>query len=556
MAEQQPQKPRLGDILVEQGFITQEHIDIALKIQVVKRKFLGEILKDLGFISSTELALALARQAHLKYVDLAETPTSKDALSTLNYNEAKQMRIIPLDKQDNTIVVAIDDPFDMRKEADVKRRFAGLNVDFVVAASDALKKYIEIYYRMLYNPLEKELETEIKKFAAGGGDIIKYTDLILDLAVYHNASDIHINPLDDMSYLFIRIDGLLHNIAVIPVYVHNNVTSRIKLLSEINIAERRIPQDGSFTYDTLGLTVDVRVSTLPTAFGEKIVMRVLKKDISRLNLIFLGYLPEQLDILREAANLPYGMVLVSGPTGSGKSTTLYSMLRAVDYLKRNVVTVEDPIEYNFNFIYQTEVNTSAGYRFSTALKYLMRQDPDVILVGEIRDEETADMCVMASNTGHLVLSTIHANEAITTIQRLLTLTTEKETTLSTIKVIAAQRLLRKLCPYCRKDAPELAEQLLKKYPYLKEHITFEPHTYVHVGCERCRKTGYVGRTTVAEVLKFDDEIIDAFLQDKTIVELHDLLRQKGFLNMNDVGVLKVLMGETDYDEVKRVVQAG
>jgi type II secretory ATPase GspE/PulE/Tfp pilus assembly ATPase PilB-like protein len=248
------------------------------------------------------------------------------------------------------------------------------------------------------------------------------------------------------------------------------------------------------------------------------------------------------------------MVLVSGPTGSGKSTTLYAMLRAVDYLKRNVVTVEDPIEYNFNFIYQTEVNTSAGYRFSTALKYLMRQDPDVILVGEIRDQETADMCVMASNTGHLVLSTIHANESITTIQRLLSLTTEKETTLSTIKVIAAQRLIRKLCPYCRKFAPEVADKLLKKYPYLKKHIDFEPKTYIHVGCERCRKTGYIGRTTVAEVLKFDDEIIDAFLKDKTIVELHELLRQKDFLDMNDVGILKILMGETDYDEIKRIVK--
>ena len=327
-----------------------------------------------------------------------------------------------------------------------------------------------------------------------------------------------------------------------------------KLLYEITSQEKikifEETGDVDFGYEIPGLA-RYRANYFMQKNGISAVFREIPSEI--LTVEQLGLPP----VIAKLADLPRGLVLVTGPTGSGKSTTLAAIIDQANRTRKDhIITVEDPIEYNFNFIYQTEVNTSAGYRFSTALKYLMRQDPDVILVGEIRDEETADMCVMASNTGHLVLSTIHANEAITTIQRLLTLTTEKETTLSTIKVIAAQRLLRKLCPYCRKDAPELAEQLLKKYPYLKEHITFEPHTYVHVGCERCRKTGYVGRTTVAEVLKFDDEIIDAFLQDKTIVELHDLLRQKGFLNMNDVGVLKVLMGETDYDEVKRVVQAG
>ncbi|HIC86748.1 MAG TPA: type II/IV secretion system protein, partial [Aquificae bacterium] len=365
---------------------------------------------------------------------------------------------------------------------------------------------------------------------------------------------IHINPLSNVSFLFLRIDGILQPTAVIPYSLHGNVVSKIKLMANMNVAERRIPQDGSFSYSSLGQKVDVRVSTLPTAFGEKVVMRVLKKDISKLNLDFLGFLPMQKELLKKAVNLSYGMLLTSGPTGSGKSTTLYSLLRSINYLKRNVVTVEDPIEYRFNFIYQTEINTAIGYKFSTALKYFMRQDPDVILVGEIRDKETANTSVEAANTGHLLLSTIHANCAITTVQRLLNLVEDKDVALSVLKVISAQRLLRKLCPFCKQEAKEDLELLKKKYPKIFDLIDFEPKVYRAKGCERCGNRGYIGRTVLAEVLELDDDLINLFYKNTSLIDIKKKLEERNFLDMPKVATYKILSGETDINEVKRVLE--
>jgi type IV pilus assembly protein PilB len=269
--------------------------------------------------------------------------------------------------------------------------------------------------------------------------------------------------------------------------------------------------------------------------------------------MFLGYHPSQLEILREAARLPFGMVILSGPTGSGKSTTLYSMLRSIDYLKRNVVTVEDPIEYKFNFIYQTEVNVPSGYQFSTALRYLMRQDPDVILVGEIRDEETANISVSAANTGHLLLSTVHANDALTTVYRLLSLCSEKDITLAVLRVIAAQRLARKLCPFCKEEDPEGLAYIKKKYPDVFKRLDFEPRVYKSKGCDKCRNIGYIGRSVVAEVLRFDTQLVDAFMHNVSIHEMGKMLESKGFLSMQKSAIYKVLKGETDLKEMRRVV---
>jgi type IV pilus assembly protein PilB len=382
----------------------------------------------------------------------------------------------------------------------------------------------------------------------------KTVNTILDLAIYLNTSDIHISPLADISFLFFRIDGILHSIAVIPLFVHNNIVSRIKLLSGMNVAERRIPQDGAFSYETFGEKVDIRTSTLPTAFGEKVVMRILRKDISRLNLAFLGYAEHQLELVKKAGSFSHGMVIVSGPTGSGKSTTLYSLLRSIDYLKRNVVTVEDPIEYKFNFIYQTEVNEAIGYRFATALRSLMRQDPDVILVGEIRDEETAEISVSAANTGHLLLSTVHANDALTTVYRLLSLCKEKDVALAVLRVISAQRLVRKLCPFCKEEDPETLDYLKKKYKDFIDNLPFEPKVYKSKGCDKCRGIGYSGRSVVAEVLEFDTELTDAFLKNMPLMKIKELLKEKNFWDMEKSGIYKVLKGETDYKEVMRVVK--
>ena len=545
------QKGKLGEILIKLGFITQEHIEVALKIQQIQKKKLGEILKELGFVSPRELALALAYQANLEYINLEEYYPKKEALFLLTKRIATLYNALCVDIKGDTVLVVIDDPYDIRKQATLRNLLKNYKVKFAIAEPEAIVRAIEIYYTYYTNPLDKQFTEEILKPEP---DIEKVVDLILNMAIYYNASDIHINPLSNVSFLFLRIDGILQPTAVIPYSLHGNIVSKIKLMANMNVAERRIPQDGSFSYSSLGQKVDVRVSTLPTAFGEKVVMRVLKKDISKLNLDFLGFLPMQKELLKKAVNLSYGMLLTSGPTGSGKSTTLYSLLRSINYLKRNVVTVEDPIEYRFNFIYQTEINTAIGYKFSTALKYFMRQDPDVILVGEIRDKETANTSVEAANTGHLLLSTIHANCAITTVQRLLNLVEDKDVALSVLKVISAQRLLRKLCPFCKQEAKEDLELLKKKYPKIFDLIDFEPKVYRAKGCERCGNRGYIGRTVLAEVLELDDDLINLFYKNTSLIDIKKKLEERNFLDMPKVATYKILSGETDINEVKRVLE--
>ncbi len=550
---QQP-KVRLGEILVKLGFITEEHIEVALKIQKIHKKKLGEILKELGFVSPRELALALAYQANLPYINLEEYYPKKEALFLLTkrISSLYNALCVDIDPKENSVLVVIDDPYDIRKQATIRSLLKNYKVKFAISEPEAIIRAIEIYYTYYTNPLDKQFTEEVLK---PDPDIEKVVDLILNMAIYYNASDIHINPLSNVSFLFLRIDGILQPMTVIPYSLHGPIVSKIKLMANMNVAERRIPQDGSFSYSSLGQKVDVRVSTLPTAFGEKVVMRVLKKDISKLNLDFLGFLEPQKQLLRKAINLSFGMVIVSGPTGSGKSTTLYSLLRSINYLKRNVVTVEDPIEYRFNFIYQTEINTAIGYKFSTALKYFMRQDPDVILLGEIRDDETANTAIEAANTGHLLLSTIHANCSVTTVQRLLNLVRDKDMALSVLKVISAQRLLRKLCPFCKEEAKEDIEILKSKYPTVFELLKEEPKVYRAKGCERCGGRGYIGRTVLAEVLELDDNLINMFYQNASLVDIKKKLEEQNFLDMSKVAAYKILTGETDINEAKRVLGA-
>jgi type IV pilus assembly protein PilB len=549
---QQPK--RLGDILKELNFVKDAHIEVALKIQSVRRSKLGEILLSTGFISPKELAIALSTQSGIPYIDLNDYFPSEDVLKLIDRRTAESLPALAVDKRGDSVVVVITDPFNERAKAIVRNILRGYKVEFRLAEETVLRKSIEKFYSYYTEPIEEVIKKEVSK-PASGVNFDFLLEKIIQLAAYYNASDIHINPIEDVSFLFMRIDGIMQPIQVIPKPVHYSLVSVIKLKGDMNVAERRIPQDGAFSINAFGEEIDVRVSTLPTAFGEKVVMRLLRKDISKLNLQFLGYHEKQLKLIYEAINLPFGMVIVSGPTGSGKSTTLYSMLRSVDYLKKNVVTVEDPIEYKFNFIYQTEVNTSAGYKFSTALKYFMRQDPDVILVGEIRDEETAEISVEASNTGHLLLSTVHANDAITSVKRLLSLSSRKDVTLAVLRYVIAQRLVRKLCPFCKEETT--AENL--DIPALREFLSSvgveieNIRMFRRKGCEHCRGTGYLGRTVVAEVMELTPEIADRFFIDAPLTEIRSVLKTMGFISLQVSGLIKLLSGETDIDELDRVV---
>ena len=544
---------RIGDILVSQGFISKKHLDVALKIQKVKRKLLGEILVDLGFVSSKELAMAIAQQQGLEYVDLTTTVPSKKAISLLKRENAVKLEALCVKIHDNEVYVAIDNPMNIKKQAQIKSLLKDYKVTFVVAEREKILESIDRYYSYYFEPLEETISSLSTGAVIDSSKIVPLVDSIFKLAFFNNASDIHINPLEDVTVLSLRIDGALIPFSVFPKAVHDMLVSRIKLMARMNVSERRLPQDGAITLKMMGMDTDIRVSTLPTDYGEKVVMRILKKDYSKLNIAFLGYTPEQEQILRKASTLSAGMIVISGPTGSGKSTTLYSLLRQIDYIERNVVTVEDPIEYKFNMIYQTEVNESIGYKFSTALKYFLRQDPDVILVGEIRDSETASMAVEAANTGHLLLTTVHADSVIASVYRLFSLGGDPDILLSVLKVIASQRLIRMLCPFCKQAAPlEYVEKLEKIFPELFQLIE-EPTVFVSKGCERCKRTGYIGRSVIAEVVEFDDEIVEAFMSKKGIPELKKLFREKGIMDIGRAGIYKVLKGETDIKEIVRAV---
>jgi len=515
---------------------------------------LGEVLVLGGFLSPKELAIALSIQSGIPYVDVEDYFPDKEALFLIDKGTAESTASVVLAKEGNKVIVAIADPFNERRKSIIKMllRNRKLETVFRLAEAPAIKKGIEKFYSAYLNPAETVIQEEFRK-RVNETNFERIMENLLKFAVLNNVSDIHINPMEHISFIFVRIDGILQPFVVFPKHSHANLISVIKLMSNMNVAERRIPQDGSFSYSLMGETLDVRVSTLPTAFGEKVVMRILKKDFSKLNIQFLGYESFQQKLLYKAVSIPYGMVIVSGPTGSGKSTTLYSMLRSVNYLEKNVVTVEDPIEYRFNFIYQTEVDTSAGYKFATALKYFMRQDPDVILVGEIRDTETANISVEAANTGHLLISTIHANDALTTVKRLISLTEEKDIALSVLKFVISQRLIRKLCPFCKKeDESSQSEELLARYAE-KFKIT-QPKIFKAVGCSKCRGTGYTGRTVVSEILEIDTELADMFSKGTPTGEIKGYLKEKGFITMQDVAILKVLKGITDMNEVRRVLE--
>jgi len=376
----------------------------------------------------------------------------------------------------------------------------------------------------------------------------------LNNAIKDRVTDIHITPESTASHIFYRIDGVLQHYYSLPLELHQQISARIKILSDLDISEQRRPQDGAFSYEFLNEDFDLRVSTLPTNFGENIVMRLLGKNASLFSLTHLGLSEENSKKVESYFTKPYGIILVVGPTGSGKTTTLYSALRKVDSLKKNVMTIEDPIEYKFSFIRQTQLNEKAGYDFNAAIRAFMRQDPDVMLVGEIRDSETAELAIRASITGHLVLSTLHTNDAVGTIPRLGDLNIPPYLIGSGLLAILAQRLVRKLCPKCKKkiqmtreelSSLKISERVLSRHP--------EPAIYEAVGCDQCHNTGYTGRQAIIEILDIDDDIEAMISAEATTLEILKVAHQKGMHSMKEDGFEKVLRGITTFAEIQRVV---
>lgn len=549
---------QIGEFLKSAGYINDKQLEIALKIKkLYPSKLLGEILKDLYFVSTVEIAKALALQSNKEYLNLRDIAPSEEALRTINKETAMQFKILPF-KLDKKLHIATDDPYNIVAFDLIKRR-TNLDLEVYIAEEDLLTKYIQIYYFLLENPIEKQAEEILQRIRVEGinnviQDVIKF---IIDSAIVERASDIHITPQNLTLDVFFRVDGLLRYFISFPKETQQAIISRIKVMSNMDIAEQRLPQDGSFSYKFLEENYDTRVSTVPTAFGENTVIRILSKNLSMFTLENLGFRENELKVIIKQISKPNGILLITGPTGSGKSTTLYSLIRRINILERNVITVEDPIEYRFPFIKQTEVNEKIGYKFSTAIRSFLRQDPDVMLIGEIRDEETAEMAIRASITGHLVLSTLHTNTAIDAIPRLLNLGVDKTMLASSLNAIISQRLLRKLCPICKEET-EYTKRYLISIGFSEESVekvvkeyTFKG--YRAVGCKNCSGTGYIGRKVISEIIVIDKEIASMITESESIIKLSEKAREKGMVTLEESGLLDILEGITTPEEVIRIV---
>ncbi len=539
------EQKRLGNLLLEAGIITQKQIDVALSVQKVKPQYLGEILQSLDFVTSKEIAEVVAKQQDLLYIDLDEVHIEPDALRLVPKEEALIRNLIPVRVSDEFLTVATTDATDKSSEAYLIQQ-TNRKIIYLICDKEELSSMIELHYYQLDNPIEKRIDNMIT-LKHEDVDIVELLNLIIHNAIKSRATDIHITPSSDIVHVSYRIDGVLKHSFAFGIELDPKIVSRVKILSNLDISEQRLPQDGGFIFNFLNQEYDLRVSTLPTSEGENLVLRILSRKTSLLGLNSLGLDAESLLAMQKVFSKPNGMVLVTGPTGSGKTTTLYSALREVDALSRNIITVEDPIEYRFSFVKQTQINAKTGYNFAKAIRHFMRQDPDVMLVGEIRDEETAKLAVRASITGHLVLSTLHANSALATIPRLLDMEIESDLLATSLHAVIAQRLVRKVCKECALSVSVEATSL-----GIDTNESVEIFKASEAGCPHCGHTGYNGRTVIIEILNIDEKLQALISDGASLLAMTNLAQESGFRTMREHALSKVIDGTTTLEEINRV----
>ena len=571
---------KLGEILVKQGLITEKQLLNAIEVQKREKGRIGEILIRLGVITEENMVSALGTQMGIPFYssespELLKPQADQDLDKLIPGDFARKNHVLPLSRHMNSLTCAISDPLDLII-LDNLRRLTGCEINLVLATTSAIQNAItEFYFKasdadgrpsMLdqavessysqkqddqfvtssgraHTAAELSLDKLIEK--AGEAPVIKLVDLIIRQAIDERASDIHIEPFENKIFLRYRIDGELHNIPPPAPHLHLPIVSRIKILSKLDIAEKRLPQDGAISAKLENRSVDIRISTIPTVWGEKVVMRILDKAAVPLELAGLGFDAKQIEHLRRALKTPYGLFFVTGPTGSGKSTTLYSALNETLDPRKNILTVEDPVEFKIEGVNQVAIKPEIGLTFANALRAFLRQDPDIIMVGEVRDLETASICVRAALTGHFVLSTLHTNDASSAVTRLLDIGVPHYLLTPSLVMILAQRLARRLCPKCKEPYEPTAEQ--------HGGVTFKSDLiYRPKGCEECNNTGYRGRLVVGEVLLINDEVRAIISKNGTYTEIKDAARKNGMDTLFDSGVKLVDKGITSYEEVCRV----
>ncbi len=573
---------KLGEILVKQGIITDDQLKKAIEKQKLDKKRIGETLIKMGFVIEEDIVTALAQQLSIPFCtkdsELLKPRTDQELAKILPFEFAQKNIVLPLSKNMDSLTCAVFDPLDLDLIDNLKK-ITNCDINLILAGRSTLLQAINNFYigdktgddrsSLLGQAVEKtylttsnitlqedtsfqtlEAELSLDKLVAKAEEapVIKLVDLIIRQAIDERSSDIHIEPFKDKINLRYRIDGELYQIPPPANHLHLPIVSRIKILARMDIAEKRIPQDGSITARLENRTVDLRISTIPTVWGEKVVMRILDKDAVPLQLAQLGFNSKQVEIIRKSIHKPYGLFFVTGPTGSGKSTTLYAALSECSDPRKNILTVEDPVEFRMEGINQVDIKPEIGLTFANTLRAFLRQDPDIIMVGEVRDLETASICVRAALTGHFVLSSLHTNDAPSAISRLLDIGIEQYLLTPSLTLILAQRLARKLCTRCKEPfepKPEITGGLQFKSDLI----------YRAKGCEECNQTGYKGRMVVSEIMQIDEVIREQITKKASYIELRDAARKNGMLTLFESGIEKVEMGITSIDEILSVTTA-
>lgn len=548
---------RLGQVLIEEKIITEEQLEEALERQKVTKKRLGQVIIDMGFTTERGMLEALAKRLNIRYVDAPIFEIETDVVKVVDEAFARKYNIVPLSLHLGVLTIAMNDPLDFACLEDLR-----MITGFELKAAISPKAEIEMAINRVYNRknsadilsnIESGLEAEALindddlMASIDSAPVVKLVNNLITDAFHQNASDIHIEPDEKTTHVRYRVDGDLHAQADFNADVHQLISTRIKIISGMNIAEKRIPQDGSFQFSTEHLKIDIRVSSIPTPYGEKLVLRLLgaDKNISY-ELSSLGLSKESQELVNKSIKLPHGIILVTGPTGSGKTTTLYSMIAQISDVTKAIVTIEDPIERKFKGITQVQVNPRSGLTFASGLRSILRQDPDIIMVGEIRDGETAEIAIRAAITGHLVLSTVHTNDALSTVVRLIDMGVEPFLVASSVKCVISQRLVKKVCPKCKTvhNVSEEENRILKSDMQV---------SYKGIGCPDCNNTGYSGRTAVFEILLLDKHIQDLVAKQASMEEL------RAYTELNNMRLLReevldlVNKGETTIDEAVRLL---
>ena len=575
MAELMPDKidvsqlkgQRLGRILVKTGAVTRQQVHEALEVQKEQGGPIGQILVDLGYIEAKTRTLALGYQVGMEYVDLVSLDIPADVIDKIPSQMANAYKVVPLEYNpiENTLVVALGSADNFRATDDL-RTLMGFSVSAKIADPDQLSMALMKYYDVepesigeiineiagddqlaLLQDRGESIDLDTIKEMAEANPVKRLVNMVLLEAIRNRASDVHFEPFETEFKMRYRIDGVLYEMLPPPKSIAVAIASRIKVMSNLDIAERRLPQDGRIELVVDGQPVDLRVAVLPTMFGESVVLRVLDRSNVSLDLDRIGFREDDLRVMRQLISRPNGIVVVTGPTGSGKTTTLYAALNELNDVATKILTSEDPVEYDIDGLIQVQIHADIGLTFVRCLRHFLRQDPDIILIGEMRDLETAEIAVQSSLTGHLVFSTLHTNDAPSSVARLLDLGLEPFLITATLEGIVAQRLVRTICTRCKEEFKPTEEMLLEVG--LKPEV-LKDRTFFHgVGCEYCRGTGYSGRQAIFEIMLLDDDIRDLIMRRASSGVLREAARKRGMRTLRESGLLAIFDGSTTVEEV-------